>query len=288
MSLQALPGRAVNCKICVGLQDDDVLNELTKDILLKRRSYAEICQHYSPMVPPGSRPLSPSNVCNHRHHCSPTLLAKQLLEEKKVPLTPADSIQQFYEQRFSQEISRIQLMNLGYKARLQGLVDLQALLEERKKDLRGYQEILQRDPLDAIARSKYDQLERIVFEMTIRVLAEQRYIQDTLLKHEHLVQENTSGTSSQQVVDVVIREAKAGAIEFMRACKAYLMTDVFVDNPDRARVVLHYMTSLLVQKMLEPLQAVLTPTALRRQKRANTPVLPDDPPRTIGPGAPHG
>jgi hypothetical protein len=273
----------------VVLQDDNTLNELTKDLLLRRRSFAEISQQYSPAVTQaGFRPINNVNLCNHRRHSDPALLAKQLMEERNVPVTPADSAKQFYEHRFAEEIKRISLMDVGYKARLQGLEDLQGILEERKRELQGYQEILQRDPNDAVARSKHDKLEQLVFEMTVRVLAEQRYIQDTLLKHEHLVQENTSGTSSQQVADAVVRETKQGSVEFLRAFKAYLMTDVFVDNPDRARVVLHYMTSLLVQKMLEPLQAVLTPTALRRQKRANTPVLPDDPPRTIGPGAPHG
>ena len=290
MGLQGLTRRSKACKICLAVQDDDTLNELTKDILLKRRSYEEISRHYSPaLVANGFQHINDVNIANHRRHCDPKLLAQSLLSEQGVPATPEDSVKRFYEQRFTQEVDRLELMNLGYKARLQGLEDLQKILESRKHEMEQYQQMLQQEPNDLVARTKIQQLERVIGEMTTRVMSEQRYIQDTALKQEQLHHHVAPDAArlQDQLVEMVVRETKECVVNFMRDFKGYLMTDVFSEDPARSKVVLHYMTTLLVRDVLAPLTSVLTHASFRRITEAKFQVMAE-PPKAIESGQSHG
>ena len=130
MSLLGLHQRHTLCKICNAFEDAR-LNDITLDILMQRRTWNEICDHYSKLLPPSVAALNHVNLNSHRRHCDPKLIAEDYLRERGEPVTPAEAIMRVFSEKFLEELDRKKLLTETYRARLRNLETLQTILEER-------------------------------------------------------------------------------------------------------------------------------------------------------------
>ena len=267
MSLQGLPRRSPRCKICFIVKDDRVLNEITKDILLKRGTNAEISKRYHDlMAAVGCKDINDVNIANHRRHSDPVQLANDLLVERNIPVAEEDFVKEFYAQRFAQEVDRLKLMNLAYKARLANLESVQNILDDKKEELAAYKAALKKNPNDLGAAVKIRGLEHVIVDFTQQIVGEQSNIQDTVLKHDkNLGTTAADSTEVQQAIAAAfIREITEGMTAFVQDFKKYLRTDIFSDDPEAATPVMYYMIMLMDKRVISPVRDMLQPASLRR------------------------
>lgn len=132
MSLVALRKRHNLCKICCSFEDT-LLNEITLDMLLNRRSYKEIKEHYTPLLPLRVLPLNDMNISNHKRHSDAALLARESLQKEGIATTEVGIISDLYKERFKGEVNRITILRQTYRERLNNLLSLQRLLNIKKQ-----------------------------------------------------------------------------------------------------------------------------------------------------------
>jgi len=119
------------CKICNAF-DKDILNEITLDVLLQRRTFKGIVGYYTPMLPSGVPALNEVNVNSHKKHCNPKLLAQEYLEKQGEGVTPGEIVSKLYAEVYNQEINRNETLNELYRERIKNMQTLQMLLDEEK------------------------------------------------------------------------------------------------------------------------------------------------------------
>ncbi len=131
LELIALPKKHPLCKICNAF-DVAVLNEITLDVLLQRRTFKGIVEHYTPMLPEGVPNLNEVNVNSHKKHCNPKLLAQADLEKLGEGVTPGAIVSKLYAEIYNQEIHRNDTLNELYRERIKNMQTLQTVLDEEK------------------------------------------------------------------------------------------------------------------------------------------------------------
>lgn len=132
MSLVALTKKWATCKICTAF-NDDILNDITLDIVLQRRTYKEISDHYTPMLPPGVPAINDMNIKGHKNHCDPRNIAQDVLSKEGAPTNPSDVASRLYAEIFEEELDKNRMLNELYRERLINLHTLQTLLDDRKQ-----------------------------------------------------------------------------------------------------------------------------------------------------------
>ena len=217
-------------KICVSFEDP-ILNEITQDILLRRRSYSEIREHYSALLPPNVPRLNDVNISNHLRHSDPALLAKEHLDRIGVPATESDVVSQFYAQRFQRFVDKAFLMNEAYKERISNLEFSKKLRDEK---LIAYGEAKQLK--DDVSVKITKELEGAITQLSRQISEEQDALQETVFKHLKLENAVESRRSQEQYRELVIRAAKiimfAGNMEFLKEVGSLLLEDLFADQPE--------------------------------------------------------
>lgn len=131
MELVGLKRKNALCKICNSF-DEETLNDITLDILLKRRSYFEIIDNYSPKLPPHVAKLNQVNINNHRKHSDPALLADSILRKQNIPTSKGAIISRLFGEMYKEKVDSVKILKQVYKERLSNLYSLQFILDEKK------------------------------------------------------------------------------------------------------------------------------------------------------------
>ena len=183
MALSALQHRNANCKICNAF-NDETLTEITADILLKRRSYKEICAYYTPLLPKGMCRLFDANLNNHRKHSDPGILVDAVLKKQGIgPVTPATVLVRLYEERKKEKLDKKQILEEICKERLRNLELLQKMLDATKQkyaDLIEASALYPTNPM--IANKEIEDAESRIVGLTTRIDNIHDALQQVLIK----------------------------------------------------------------------------------------------------------
>jgi hypothetical protein len=223
---------------------------------MKRKSYSQMCAHYSKFLPAGVAPINDPNLANHKHHSDPELAATQILLYQNRPVTPADSLKQLYEIRFAEEINRKELMDHAYRARLELLDRLNSLMADKTHEL----DQLKRDcngPGDLVAKAKIDKSVDKLIELIDRLLDKQESLQNTALKHDITVSSKYAKDPREVNAYFINRfSSRVGGLmaEFGEKLMTYLVGDVFRDDQAKGAAILRHIADLMDGHIMQPLE----------------------------------
>ena len=242
--LIGLQKRSPLCKICNSF-DDDILNQITLDLLLERKSYNKIVEVYNHYLPKGVLSLNHMNLSAHKRHCDPKLIAEQYLREHGEPVTPAESLMYVFSDGFLKELDRKRLLTEMYKTRLKNLETLQLILDEKIRTLNSLPApdmnadpvasenlLLQRETLIYDIKTMAKQIDSIMCSMQDVVVKE-------LNSDKGLVQ-------AQQTINVnFIQNVQIHMQSFLGEMVPHLMTEMFKDDPTKGKEVLSYISKTM-------------------------------------------
>ena len=234
MPLSGLRQKHPLCKICLSFEED-VLNEFTADILLKRRTYKEMREHYTPMLKEGVKPLSDFNINNHRKHSDPGLLIEQVLTHQGLPTNEGDIVAQLYQLRYKQKLDKRMILQEIYRERLKNLETVQKLLDEQvtKWKKEG----------SAMSPFEMDDVRGKMVGLTLRIDGIHDSLQQVLIKEVNSDKGLPEGGVhiTQNFVTLVQGSLKG----FLDELVPFLLHDVSADDPARGKSVIHRISSMM-------------------------------------------
>jgi len=233
------------CKICSSFEDD-VINQITLDLLLQRKTWQEIKSFYSPQLPRGIHPLNDVNLNSHKNHCDPKLLAESYLRDKGVPVSAGENYMLLFSKKFLEEIDRKRLLTEIYKKRIQNLETLQNLLNIKLIELNT---LPSQPPDNAIAeeiKDFFDKKELLVKD--IRSLTDQidgvmNDIQSVVVRE---LGNEKSVVQAQQTVNITfINNVQNSMQNFLQELVPYILTDAFKDDQNAGRKFLAFLSGMM-------------------------------------------
>lgn len=236
MSLGLMRKHAL-CKICCSFEDK-ILGEITADILLSRRSYREIREHYSPLLPAGVRPLNDVNINNHRKHSDPALLAKEILSNSGELVSEIDMISQLYNEVFQKEMDKRKILTEVYRQRLNNLKVLQMILDEKKAELEAL-----REARDLLSIGNKKTLQRDIRGITREIDEIQSSIQQVVLKE--LGADKGAGNNNIYFIQNYLGVIQGHLKGFLEEVVPYLLLEVFVDDTETGKAVVKRITQIM-------------------------------------------
>jgi hypothetical protein len=258
--LVGLQKRSTVCKICNSFTDE-MLNQITLDLLLERKSYNKIVQVYTPFLPRDVSALNHMNLSAHKKHCDPKLIAEAYLREHGEPVTPAESLMYVFSDGFLKELDRKRLLTEMYKTRLKNLETLQRILDEKINILNSLPII---NPNDTPAEVEALILRREALISDIKSSAKQidvimTSLQDVVVKELN----NDKGLiQAQQTINVnFIQNVQVHMQNFLGELVPFILTDMFKDNPEDGKRLLGFIS----QTMDKHLAPALDETKLLQQ-----------------------
>jgi uncharacterized protein YqgV (UPF0045/DUF77 family) len=247
MSLVGLTKRSTLCKICTCILDDNVLNELTLDILNNRKTYAEIIETYNKYIPDFVNPLNQVNITNHKKHCDPALIAEDVLKRKGEAVTEGDFAAVLYAQRFKERfVDKQDILHSLYKMRINSIQFLRELLLDKQND---YNKIKfnEKHEDERVIKQKLK-----VVELEIRkLLKDIDDIEDSLqgVVLQDLKVEKGPGNTyiNQNIVNVMESNLK----DFINEFVPYLLYKAFPGDLEKGKEVVAYLSTMM-DKHLAP------------------------------------
>lgn len=226
------------CKICNAF-NNDMLNKITLDILLHRRTYKEICTYYTEFLPRGIKPINEVNVNNHRKHCDPALIAEDYLKEAGIPTEQGDTITALYGERYKERMSKVDILHELYRERISNMEFLQKLLDAKRQEY---------DRVYLTYKENEVQLKKTMIAREIKSLIKdiddiQGSMQNVLVKDISV--ENGSGSATINVYNNVINVLQGSMKSFMGEMVPYLLLKVFADNPEFGKLVIKEISSMM-------------------------------------------
>jgi hypothetical protein len=240
MPLSGLQRRHPLCKICCAF-DDDLLSEITADILLRRKTYKEIKDIYSAQMPEGQKPLNDVNINNHRKHSDPQFLVDAVLQKQGLtPPTETDVIVRLYKERRKESLDRKTIFEEVYRERLRNLELLQDMLDKTKKT---YKELCG-DPTTSVWLMQ--DAENRIFGITQRIDHIHDALQQVMIKDMNSDKGLGEGnTYINQNTVVVVQD---GLKKFLDAFVPYLLhRKVFQENMEEGKEILKQISVLMDQ-----------------------------------------
>lgn len=237
MPLLGLHQRQTLCKICNAFEDN-LLNQITLDILLQRKTWNEICDYYSDFLPKGVAPLNHVNLNSHRRHCDPKLIAEEYLRERGEPVTPAEAIMRVFSEKFLEELDRKKLLTETYRARIRNLETLQTILEERIA-------LLNTLPIGNTEKEVEDR-QYVIDE--IRSLSKQIDVsfgsmQDVVVKE--LNHEKGIPSTQSNVTINFINSIQVHMQNFLQEIVPYVLMDLFKDDQEKGKAFLAHLSKTM-------------------------------------------
>lgn len=243
------------CKICSAF-DEPTLNEITLDVLLQRRTFKGIVEHYTPMLPEGVPSLNEVNVNSHKKHCNPKMLAQEHLEKHGKGVTPGEIVSKLYAEIYNQEINRNETLNELYRERIKNMQTLQIVLDE-EKDNRSDTLIeianAQENPPDVetkeetIERIKYlhnreGTLQKKIQELIKQIDGMQKELQEILIKEKNSDKGIGEGTVyiTQNYINIFQVHMKTFLEQLVPA-----MLSEFKEDPNRGKRLIGIVTGAL-------------------------------------------
>ena len=137
MALVGLAKRHNNCKICLSFPEDNILNELTLDVIYNRIPKKDICEKYNkllPIVEPPVPPINELNLLHHLNHADPKLFYEDILRDKDKPITQGEHAAVLFAERFQGTIDKHLTLHALYKSRINTIQFLRELLSDKEND----------------------------------------------------------------------------------------------------------------------------------------------------------
>jgi len=246
MALVGLRRRNALCKICCSFSEE-LLNEITLDILLHRRTYKEIKEYYNPKLPTNILPLSDVNINNHRKHSDPATIAESVLKQNGDPVTDAEMLAVLFKERYNQELDNNKILQEIYRQRLHNLEMLQNLLEEKKRELRSIGKTEDRDLI-----SRKDSLQDTIFSLTKEIDNIHNSLQNIIIREGDSKNGNSPGTIhiTQNFVNVFQGQLKS----FMDEIVPYFLLKIFPDDINKGKEVVKFLSQTM-DRYLTPVLA---------------------------------
>lgn len=254
------------CKICCSF-DDNMLNEITLDCILQRRTWADIKEYYTPFLPKGVAPLSDINIKNHKKHSDPALLAKNIMERGGIPHKESDVVAKLYSDIFADTFDRSDTLSELYKERLKNLKLLQDLLNDKKHEYCNLSQIITKSAEDI---ENMGGIQKQIRVMTKEIDKIQGDIQDVLIRERSVDKGLNTGNITyitQNYVNVFQGHLKG----FIEEIVPYLLMNIFKDDPELGKAVVQYISDSM-DKHLAPAfeeSKLLTPANLTTRTQAN-------------------
>lgn len=252
------------CKICNAF-DEKIIEEITLDILLHRRTYVQIKEYYTQFLPANIAKLNDVNIANHKRHSDPCLVAEKQMVLNGTPKSEADILTNLYSKRFQNTIDRKTLLSDIHKARLQNLYALQLILEARQKELPRITQLLQafldRDQSYLTDAEKLSQnllldnkkyLENEVRSLIKQIDGIHAQIQEVLIKEVNSEKGLAEGTIhiTQNYINIFQGHLKG----FIDEMVPLLLLKVFKDDPTKGQYVVQELSGLLDKHITPALQ----------------------------------
>lgn len=253
MALVGLLRKNPMCKICISFEDD-LLNEITLDLLFNRRTQEEICELYTPKLPEGVAPLGAGNLCTHRKHSDPALVAEDVLKKKGEAVTEGDMAAVKYAERFNDRLDRHSTLDMLYNKRLNSVQFLRSILEEKKEE---YQRLSAEKTSSNLSATKAKLVEQDLRKVIDQIDAIESNIQQVMLK-DIAVEKGPSHTFINQNFVSIFESGLKG---FMEVMIPYILYQVFPQDIERGKEV--------VSKLTEMLEASISPTLNQVNKVKN-------------------
>lgn len=247
MALVGLTKRQPLCKIC-NCFSDEVLNEITADLLLATKTYEEIKEIYNPLLPECVEPLNASNLNTHKRHSDPTLIAEEWLKRKGEPVTDSDFAAILYAQRFKNRIDKQDVLHALYKARINTLQFLRDLLEDKKKDYEDARKAYLADKKDISKKNTAYKYEAEVRHILADLDKIESDIQSTVLQDIKVEKGPGHTFINQNIVNLIEGDLKKFLNEFI----PYLLYEVFKDDLETGKAV--------VSKLSASMDSCLSPS----------------------------
>jgi len=230
------------CKIC-NVFSDNILNEFTLDILLRRRTYLDMCDHYTTLLPSGIAKVSQTNINNHRKHCDPALIAEEYLAKAGIPIRAADKITKLYSMRYAEVITKSDMLQEIYKERVSNLLVLQELLDVKKAEY----EKISPDSTSVMVKGNRIKLQREMKNLVLSIDDIQNKLQQVLVRD--IGNENGGGTSTINVYNNVVNVFQGGLKDFMGELVPYLLLNIFPNDVDKGKEVVRHISTLMDEKL---------------------------------------
>ena len=246
--LVALSKRHPLCKICT-VFEDDLLNDITLDIVLQRKTYKEICEYYSKLLPPNIPDINDINVRNHKRHCDPGLLAKEYLQQQGMAITPGEIAVKLYAEIYKDEIDKNNTLNELYRERIKNMQSLQLVLDEkhlRADELeRALQKAKDEKQPDSVINDMAYRLKEIQGDIRSyikQIDSMQGEVQDVILKEKQAEKTPMEGTIyvTQNYVNIFQVHMQSFLDELVPS-----MLQEFRDIPERGKKTIQLITSCM-------------------------------------------
>lgn len=243
-----LSRRSRLCKICT-VFDDSILTEITLDILLQRRSWAQIREHYNKLLPKGISPITDVNLNNHKKHSNPELIAEEVLKRKEEWKSQSEIASGLYAEIFKEGLNKVKILEEIYRERLNNLKLLQNLLEDKKKD---YFSLKESQSLSLVEKSLKKEIYNQIRTLTKDIDSIQSDLQDVLLKEASIDKGLSHGNIhiTQNYVNVFQGHLKG----FLEEIIPYLLVSIFKENPEKGRAVVKYISEAMDRHLAPALE----------------------------------
>lgn len=246
------------CKIC-NCFEDDMLNEITLDIIKERRTREEIKEYYSKYLPDFIPSLTNSNINSHKRHSDPKAIAEEVLKKKDEAITEGDHAAVQYAERFQGVFDKHDTLRVLYIARVNSIQWLRDLLDDKKDEHTRLQNIIENNPKDLISTSSLKKVESEIRTLTNEIDEIERDLQRVIVQDKKVDQGPGHTFINQNFVNVF----EGGLKNFMNELIPYLLYTVFNNDIEKGKEVVAQISSYMDQhlspslnKLNKQLQAV--------------------------------
>lgn len=221
------------CKICNSFSDD-ILNEITLDLVLQRQTYNAIMEKYSKLLPENVKPLNAVNLSNHKRHCNPKLLAEQMMARQGRATTPQDAALAAFSSIFKESLDKADVMEDLYKHRLGNLELMYVELAGKLEELRNYGPVSSLSPTEIFAYNKLQNHIRSLIKQKDEI---ENSIQQVLLKDSQIEKGLSESTVNVTYNYVVVIQQNIQ--NFLQEVVPYILEEVFPDDIEQGKKVVN-------------------------------------------------
>jgi hypothetical protein len=227
------------CKVCTCFSDDDLLNEITLDLLYGRRTYEEIIEHYNKFLPEQVDTLTATNLSNHKRHSDPALIAEENLKSKGQAITEGDFAAILYSQRFKDRVDKQDVLHSLYKARINSIQYLRTLLTEKQDEHSELRIKAVANNKDFTYKQKLKNLEGEIRGYIKQIDDLESDIQSVVLQDMKV----EKGPGNTYINNNNLNMFQGNLNDFLSEFIPYLLMDVFKDDIEKGKEVVSHLSA---------------------------------------------
>lgn len=246
-SVSDIPGlirKSAVCKICCTFTGE-ILTAITRDIIDARKTYREICDEYTKLLPPGVSSLNSMNIANHKKHCDPVSAALIQLERHGEPTTEGLALTAAYKAKYEETIDRAGVLLDLYRKRLKNVERLQKMLDKKDAEQEGLTEVQQ---------SKKNALQSEIVSLTESIDDIQNSLQIILIKER----DAKNGPAQVHITQNFVNIVQGGLRSFMDDIVQHIMFQIFPDQVEEGKKLVKYIGQSIDKHLVPSLQSTET------------------------------